>query len=91
MLRQRRQELLGKEEEDNYGLGQSKSKSLEREYSQYKKEINHRLIPIDLLLDAKTNILYLQQHQHEGRNNQLLQNEKMFLSQLDQENKATEN
>jgi hypothetical protein len=56
-LKKRREELVGKDQEDNYGF--KKSKSLEREYAHYKKEINHRLIPIDLLLDAKTNIIYL--------------------------------
>lgn len=42
-------------EEDEYGM--SKSKSLER-IIHSKQEINHRLIPTDILLDAKPNMIY---------------------------------
>mmetsp|Transcript_19617 Transcript_19617/g.14334 ORF Transcript_19617/g.14334 Transcript_19617/m.14334 type:complete len:86 (-) Transcript_19617:450-707(-) len=55
-LRERREEIMGVPPENEYGL--LKSKSLGREYAQMKQEINHRKIPIDILLDAKPNILY---------------------------------
>ncbi len=51
---------MGVPPEDEYGL--LKSKSLEREYNHFTREINHRKIPIDLLLDAKPNIMYLGNH-----------------------------
>jgi hypothetical protein len=37
-----------------------KSRSLGRDYNHCKREINNRIIPLDILLDAKPNIQYLE-------------------------------